>query len=126
MSTGSLLHDGWPPGCPPSDAVDGDGSYYRVARNPLTEEDFKTHHETGKRKNLDECERRCLSICGTKEDAIQTRLLYPRLGSHIALGMLDASSGKTKFTNGNIATHTNWWPIETLDARRRRFAIIQG
>jgi hypothetical protein len=126
MSAGSLLADGWPPNCPPGDAVDASGVYYRVAKSPLADDDFKTHHETGKRKTMDPCERRCLSICGTVDDAVQTRRLYPMLGTSIAEGTLGAASGKTRFTNGVIATHSNWWPTEPVAARRTRFAIIQG
>jgi len=114
----------WPPDCPPNDSIEGAGWYYRITKNnPPANEDFLTHHETGKMKKLPPCERCALSTCQVVEDAIQTRRLFPMLGSFIARGNLDASCGRIKLTGGVVESHTNWWPHEHVESRRTRFAV---
>ncbi len=114
----------WPVDCPPGDSIDGSGWFYRVTmNNPPAHEDFLTHHETGKRRNMHPCERCALSVCQTKEDAVQTLVLFPKLGKYIARGHLADGCGKVKMIGGSVPTHTNWWPLEEVESRCSRFAV---
>lgn len=116
----------WPAGVPPDDAVDGNGTYYRLARHsPLSVEDFLTPYESRTWKKRAEIDRLSLSILITEEDAVQTRKLYEKLGNYIAKGVLGSGCGKTKLTPGAVPTHTDWWPFEQPAVRQLRFELVE-
>ena len=107
---------GWPPGCPPDDAVDAGGVAFRIVNNdPPAAGDFVTHWESGRMRQAPECLRCGLSVFLEMGDALHQRRLLPKLGRLTARGTLGADHGKTKLTTGRQPTHTTWWPYRDVD-----------
>lgn len=114
----------WPSDCPPADAVDAEGTVFRIVKhNPPVRADFATHHETGRLKNAPACLRCGLSVFRELRDAVHQRSLLPKLGQWIVQGTLSAEYGKTRLTTGQQPTHTTFWTYEGVD-RTAFFAII--
>jgi len=114
----------WPNGCPPDDAVDAAGEVFRAVKHePPGDEDFASHHETGKLPKAPACLRCGLSVFREIRDAVHQRQLIPKLGSLIAQATLQADHGKTKLTKGKQPTHTTWWPYEGVN-RASLFSVV--
>lgn len=114
----------WPSGCPPADAVDGDGNVFRIVKNdPPQAVDFASHMETGRLRNAPACLRCGLSVFRELGDAVHQRSLMPKLGRWIAMAALQPNHGKTKMTSGGEPTHTTWWPYQSLE-REALFAVV--
>jgi hypothetical protein len=108
--------DDWPEGCPPEDAEPAAGQVFRLVKsNPHSAADFASHHELGTLPKGPACLRCGLSIFRTREDADHQHRAYPKLGRHVASGMLEAKHGVAKPTQGRQPTHTTWWPNEGVD-----------
>lgn len=106
----------WPPDCPPAEAQDAQGEYFRVAsNNPPGVDDFKSYAELGKLPKADPCKRVGLSLLRKFDDAIHQTELFPKHGKLIFRGDLNSSHGKTLLTKGTLPTHTTWWPFEGID-----------
>lgn len=115
----------WPVDCPAALVPDADGEVYRIVREkPATDEDMRTHHETGKLPKADPCLRCGLSVFRDLEDAINQQRLLPKLGRGIARALLTAVHGKACPTKGQQPTHTTWWPFEGVD-RSALFEVVQ-
>ena len=83
----------WPEGCPPAEAAATAGDYYRVVHGiPATAADFLSHRELDKLPRAPPCLRAGLSTFRLLEEAERMSLLFPVLGSFVALGALDARS----------------------------------
>lgn len=115
----------WPSDCPPLDAVDAQGSVFRIVNNdPPVSSDLASHLETGKLPNAPPCLRCGLSVFREIRDAVHQRLLIPKLGRWIAKGTLETEHGKTKLTAGKQPTHTTWWACDGVN-RAGLFAVVR-
>lgn len=106
----------WPPDCPPTEAQDAQGVYFRVANNnPPGADEFKSYAELGLAQKADPCKRVGLSLLRKLDDAIHQTKLFPKHGNLIFSGDLNSCHGKTLLTKGTLPTHTTWWPYEGID-----------
>jgi len=110
-----------PDGCPPEDAIDANGDFFRLAHsNPPESADFQTCAELGFRPNDDQCLRCGLSIFSSMKGATSLyRYLMKRhkgairLGRFIARLELVPTDGKVKQTRR--PPHHTWWMYEDTD-----------
>lgn len=118
--------DNWPKNCPPNEAQDASGVYYRVGKsNPPATADFKSHVEMNKKSRGDECIRNGLSVFSKQEEARHLIQIFPMLGSHVYQGELQAEHGKVKPTpSDQNPSHTTWWPYNGVD--RAKLFQTQG
>lgn len=101
--------------CPPFDAVDANGDFFRLTRdNPPTERDFRTFAELGLRPREDNCIRCGLSCFALERDAVKLFQYMERrhpntnsLGRHVARIVLTPADGKVKPTRN--PSHHTWW-----------------
>lgn len=118
--------DNWPPHCPPGDAQDAQGVFFRVvAHNPPTADSFKSYAELGAAPAANPCRRVGLSVLRTLDDAIHQTKLFPKHGRCVCRADLKPEHGKTLATKGTLPTHTTWWPFKAVD-RVAPFAHIYG
>lgn len=116
--------DNWPAGCPPEDALDAEGTVFRIVNNaPPCAEDLTSHFETGRVLKGPPCLRCGLSVFREVSDAVHQRLLFPKLGHWIAKASLEPAHGKTKLTGGQRPTHTTWWAYDGVE-RANLFAVV--
>jgi hypothetical protein len=109
-----IFPEDWPADCPPADAQDASGEFYRLVKsNPPATRDLQTHHERGTRRKDPACLRRGLSVFRTRDDAEHQSRIFPKLGKIIAKGILYPRDGKTKPTGK--PTHTTWWSYDGVD-----------
>lgn len=116
----------WPQNCPPEEADDASGIYYRVGKNnPPTTDDFKSHVEMNKKSRGDECIRNGLSVFSKQEEARHLIQIFPMLGNHVYQGELKPKHGKIKPTPSHQnPSHTTWWPYTSVD--RAKLFQTQG
>lgn len=115
----------FPPNCPPSDAEDATGIFYRLVKNvPPLESDFLSWHELGKTDRGSPCERAGLSVFREMEDAQHYARAIPSIGKHVATATLSGSDGKIKNTprHPNGQSHCTWWPYQNVD-RKAAFKV---
>lgn len=119
----------FPPNCPPPEAPDAGGIVFRfVAKNPVAEEDFRSHHELGLAPRAKPCIRAGLSVfrnlVSARRKLRELRERYPaRYGTHIAKGSLSAEHGKIMQQGGDPDHHT-WWAFEGVE-RRASFQVVE-
>ena len=106
-----------PESCPPSDALDCNGVFYRIANaNPADISDFFSQrmlYPSRTFRDVDECTARSLSLFDTKE-AAELRLKLPKFrNAHIAEVTLTATDCKIKKTFG--PQHYSWWRTTSFD-----------
>lgn len=127
---GRSFPDFFPTDCPPTDATEAGGVYYRlVGDDPPSQDDFRTYAELGLRPKDDFCLRCGLSMFPTVASATNQyrhlRELFGdglRIGPLVAEGELHAKDGKTKQTSK--PPHETWWPCEDVD-RHSRFVVVR-
>lgn len=106
--------DDWPADCPPADALDASGEFYRLFKtNPPASKDLMTHHERGTRLHDPPCLRCGLSVFRDRNDAEHQSRIYPKLGKIIGKAVLQPAHGTTKQTGK--PTHTTWWMVTGVD-----------
>ena len=112
-----------PEQCPPTDAEQCEGYYYRIANgNPATTEDFFSQRKMQPDKvfkglGIDECVTRAVSLFSEREEA-EKRLKLPKFKkANIALVILEPKDGVLKKTF-DIA-HYSWW-------RTKEFNVLQA
>ena len=116
----------FPEQCPPADVEPASGVVYRLVKNaPVTEEDFKTHHETSRCKKADPCMRMGLSVLRELKDAVHQRKVLPVLGKYISKASLKSHHGLTKLTGGQRPSHTTWWPYVDVQ-RAEPFELVEA
>lgn len=116
----------WPPHCPPDDAQDAQGVYFRVVADNLpTADSFKSYAELGLATAAHPCKRLGLSVLRTLDDAIHQTRLFPKHGRYVCRADLAPEHGKTLATRGTLPTHTTWWPFLSVD-RVAPFAHVHG
>lgn len=125
--------EGWPNNCPPSDAVDANGDYFRlVFSDPPSKRDFQSYAELGLRHHEDECLRCGLSVFRAASDAARLyrymRKRHPKgvnLGHLVARLELSSVDGKTGQTRRQA--HFTWWPYaETNRATTFRSIVMDS
>ena len=115
----------WPVDCPPESAEPASGVVFRLVRvNPPVDDDFLTHHESGKMVNAPPCLRRGLSVFRCRVDAEHQHRAFPKLGAFIASGDLEGHHGLINVTPGKQPTHSTWWPFEDVD-RAAAFSKVE-
>ena len=103
----------WPTGCPPADAEDANGEFYRIVKaDPLRADDFLSYHEMGIARG-DPILRFGLSLFRLRSDAELASRTFRNLGKVIAQCELQEEHGKIKQTGR--PTHTTWWPYLGVD-----------
>ena len=132
MATRPQAHrfpDWFPPDCPSPAAEDARGEVYRFASNdPLTADDFRSHHELGLAPRTQKCRRCSLSVYRTIESARkklrELRARSPaRFGRYLAIGTLSAELGKL-MQAGVDPDHLEWWAYEGVE-RHANFRIAE-
>jgi hypothetical protein len=102
----------FPPACPPAEARDANGAFYRiVSGSPLREDDFKSHREGGTAPSAPPCGRCGISVFISRAGACHRLRLSPHLGHAVAEGRLAPENGKTLLTNQRSG-HVEWWPYD--------------
>lgn len=120
----------FPSNCPPGDAVDANGRFYRLVDvAPPTADDFLSLSElvaAGKRKprkRIDLCEAAGVSIFADAQDLQRIRLMAPFADCFVAVGDIDGS-GKLKPTpRGPSDSHHTWWVPEN-DTTWQQFKVV--
>ena len=122
--------DDFPSNCPPQDAIDANGLYYRIVNNnPPTSDDFLSKHELGAIPKYRAgqsflCRWRALSLYASIGDAEHHRDVMPGDGEFIAEGQLVREMGRTKLTpNPDRMSHTEWWCYHGI-VRHLAFRVI--
>ena len=106
----SSFSEDFPADCPPADAVDANGRFFRVVKkDPCAEEDFRTQGELGKAQGACPCLRAGLSVLKDYGSARHYRDKYPHLGCRIASATLAPAHGKT--LSGDKG-HVTWWSYD--------------
>jgi hypothetical protein len=131
MSNGAAFPSDWGPGCPPSDAEEANGIFFRATKNdPPTADDFLSMHELGMQpkfqlSHVRACRWRAVSLYRTLVDIKHYREAFPGLATFIAKGTLSPECGKTKHCPSQAMTsHTEWWSFSGVD-RTRRFETVR-
>lgn len=111
-----------PQHCPPEDAKECHGEYYRIANgDPATSPDFFSQRKLQPTKlfagqGIDECITRAVSLFKDKHDA-QRRLKLPKFRhSVIAIVTLYPKDGAIKKTFGD--SHYSWWRSKDFDVKQ--------
>lgn len=127
--------DGYPPGCPPPDAVDAAGEVYRVVNaDPPTAEDFRPWRAENPLSpgEKDKPSAWGTSVFGDLSDALQILAMKSRVKGvsswHVALGTLKAEFGKMSQPSGPKArrpSHRDWWIPKDVDPSPA-FAVVKG
>jgi hypothetical protein len=118
-----------PEGCPCASAVDCEGLVYVVVPSgPLMSAYFRSQAERGRLANATgdaACARHGLSVFPSVKSCSHQRRLFPRLGNHIAVAMLDAGHGKIAASpSSNNPDHRTWWPYQHV-IRHELFAVVE-
>lgn len=110
--------------CPPKEAEDAAGEYYRcVKRDPPIGVDFESAEEQGRYPDADPCMRKAVSLFRDVESAEhQLRLFRGWKSKFIARGHLSGHHGKTLATGR--PTHTSWWTPLVPDERALLFSVV--
>ncbi len=106
-----------PIGCPPSDAVQLNGIFYRLVESiPPTETDFWSLRKLFPLKSFktDECIARACSIMTTFEDCTALKKLPNQRGKQVIEIHLSDKSGVGKKTGKN-PSHISWWRAKDFD-----------
>lgn len=108
-----------PEQCPPADAVEACGRYYRIAKGlPTESEDYFSQRKLQPNKvfigeGIDECIVRSVSLFSTQDDA-KKRLLLPKFRNQkIVIVELKPKDGVIKKTFG--PSHYSWWRTVDFD-----------
>ncbi len=108
-----------PPSCPPNDAKDCEGVFYRVSHgNPAESSDFFSQRQlapdkTFKGEGVDECIARAVSLFADLGDAKNLLKLPKFKHANIAIVQLRKQDGKMKKTFRN--SHYSWWRSATFE-----------
>jgi hypothetical protein len=115
----------WAPHCPPTDATDAAGTYYRrILTAPPEAKDFRSYVEMERKIPIAKtCEARGLSVFVLLEDAKAYAERYPDNGGIIAKANLDYTDGKIKSSPRNGNSHATWWPYDEVK-RHIKFVVL--
>lgn len=117
-----------PEQCPPKDAKDCEGNFYRIANgNPAQSADFFSQRRLApdkvfKGNGLDECIARAVSLFGNLEDA-KKRLKLPKFKrANIALVELCPKDGVMKKTFTD--SHYSWWRTTAFNVSQAKIISL--
>lgn len=108
-----------PVSCPPADAIDCNGIFYRVSHgNPAESSDFFSQRLLAPDKRflgegIDECIVRAVSVFAELNDAKNLLKLPKFKNANIAILNLQEQDGKTKKTFKK--SHHSWWRSKSFD-----------
>jgi hypothetical protein len=110
----------FPEDCPPRDAVEKSIIVYRFLEGDRIQElDFLTVRDKMPNRRFPEAEKECracsLSVFVELEEVLRLQRRVPRWRKAVAIGQLNATSGKLKHTPSpqtNNSHHSWWVPIE--------------
>lgn len=115
MDAQAKFAEGFPPGCPPDEAVTPNGFVYRVVQSAeICADDFLTNEEQGTALSAPSCLRRGISVFDSHERAVHRWRISPRLGNAVAEGLLSDSAGKISLPNKKNG-HITWWPYDGIN-----------
>lgn len=110
--------DWFPPNCPPPEAADASGEFYRlVSEDPPVEADFRSNREladAGEARatwpESKECQACGLSVTETLADAEATRKAFGALRKkRIAVGAVDGDGKLLATPSRKAPSHHSWW-----------------
>ena len=113
----------YPKGCPPADAMDADGQFYRfVSNDPPQGDDFLSLRQLNPRRTYPDVATECQS-CGLSllQDASDAKRMKSRIPAFrnklVAIGALRPDCGRVLPTPSRSSTsHHTWWvPEELID-----------
>jgi len=113
-----------PPSCPPSDATDCQGTYYRVSNgNPAESCDFFSQRllapdKKFKGEGIDECIVRAVSVFAELDDAKNLLKLPKFKRANIAELHLQEQDGKIKKTFKK--SHHSWWRSKSFNVNNAK------
>lgn len=113
----------WPEKCPPEDAREASGTFYRnTTTNPPCDWDLFSHKERKKcgvpvagKVRPCACNQCSLSVFDSLDGARHNREKYRSLGDFVAEATLAPEHGKVKLTKDN--GHHEWWPNPQTNRR---------
>ncbi|MBO4827732.1 MAG: hypothetical protein J5506_10970 [Prevotella sp.] len=113
-----------PPLCPPTDAVQCGGTFYRIAKgNPAKDVDFFSQRKMQPNKvftnlGIDECIARSISLFSEVNDAVR-RLRLPKFrNAKVAEVVLQPKDGMMKKTFSD--SHYSWWRSTAFDVSQAK------
>ncbi|WP_455666965.1 hypothetical protein [Phocaeicola sp.] len=111
-----------PEQCPPNDAQQCIGNYYRIANgNPAQSEDFFSQRKLRPNNifmGVDECVARAISLFSDKQE-VEKRLKLPKFKhATIAIVKLMPKDGMIKKTFG--PAHYSWWRTKDFDVSQAK------
>lgn len=117
-----------PKRCPPRDAVDCKGRFYRIANgNPAQSADFFSQRQLApdkvfKGQGIDECIVRAVSLFADLDDA-KKRMRLPKFKhSTIAVVELHPKDGVMKKTFAD--SHYSWWRTKDFDVSKTKIINV--
>jgi hypothetical protein len=122
--TGSLTWPkDFPADCPPGQASNAVGTYYRIVKHdPPEPSDFEAiyHRDSARAEDAmtfgkTQCETMGLSVYADINHAIQCASRFRKLGRIIARLTLTYGSGKALQTRGTFVSHHTWWKPDGFD-----------
>lgn len=117
-----------PSSCPPSDASECEGTYYRVSYgNPAESKDFFSQQKlapekTFKGDGIDDCIVRAVSLFSALDDARQLLKLPKFKKANIAEICLHGKDGKIKKTFKK--SHYSWWRSKSFDVNTAKIITL--
>ena len=129
--TGVTWPADFPTDCPPEQAFDADGIYYRVAKNnpPETGDFESTFHRDydraidAMRKGRTKCETMGLSVYTDMNDAIKCAGIFRKMGREIVQLTLTRSPVKAALTEGLFESHHTLWVPEEFDLTQHSHVV---
>jgi len=106
-----------PDDCPPNDATELHGAFYRLVESiPPIERDFCSLRKVFPLKSFktNECIARACSLMNTPEDCIALRKLPNQRHKQVVQIMLSGKNGVGKKT-GKSPSHFSWWRAKNFD-----------
>lgn len=117
-----------PPSCPPVDARECEGTYYRVSHgNPAESEDFFSQRQLApdkvfKGEGIDDCIVRAVSVFSLLDDAKRLLRLPKFKQANIAEVQLESQDGKIKKTFNK--SHYSWWRSKNFDVSKAKIVTV--
>lgn len=113
----------FPADCPPREAAETDGTYYRIAKNDLPEpSDFESLYlvdhnraEDAVSRGKTMCETMGLSVYTDVDHAIRCAGRFRNLGKKIVQLTLTPGYGKAMLTSGTFDSHHTLWVPKGFD-----------
>ena len=122
----------FPNACPPDDAVTGSFTVYRFLEGAaIHSSDFLTVRDKAPDRKFPEVEKECracsLSVFTDRVEVLRLQRRVPRWRKAIAIGQLDATSGKLKHTPSPQTnnSHHSWWVPKDVSAVDLFVDVIQ-